>query len=248
MTENKTKTFAAMCCVLLSSCTYMSSTERYRLYDLRQQGITVDNPGPGWKKPASPVTAGLLNLLPGMGNLYLGMGDGADSLQLLYGVVNFVTWPFSVLWGVPSAAYDASTINERDLVHYYDRKTTDVGRQTVVRQSAVQQNPVRQQFSGDVYYPGSGYFYNGYYEQNDDDDRRKGYSSCGNCGGNGNVSTVSYNGDAPSVSYNGGGNGNVYNNSSYNVTPYDGNPYTEEYFERQEEDSHKYDWERYYYR
>jgi len=32
------------------------------------------------------------------------------------------------------------------------------------------------------------------------------------------------------------------------VTPYNDNPYTEEYFERQEEDSHKYDWERYYYR
>lgn len=242
MTENRTKTLAAMCCALLSSCTYMSSAERYQLYDLRQKGITVDNPGPGWEKPASPVTAGLLNLLPGMGNLYLGVGDGADYFQLLYGVFNFVTWPYSVLWGVPSAAYDASTINERDLVRYYDRKGTDVRRQTVVRQPAVQQNPVRRQPSGDVYYPGSGYYYNGYYEQNDDNSRYEGVSCGGNCGGNRGL---------PAVSYNNGGNrrnGNVYNNSSYNVTPYNDNPYTEEYFERQEEDSHKYDWERYYYR
>lgn len=237
MTAKKTETILTMCCVFLSSCTYMSASERYQLYELHKKGITVNHPGTDWKKPANSRVAGMLNLLPGMGNFYLGVGDGADYFQLVYGVINFATWPYSMLWGVPAAMYDARTINERELVRYYDRQ-----RSVVHQQPAVQQQPLRQSYDGDVYYPGSGYYYNGYFEQNNDDSRHSGASCGGACG---NVPAASYhNGAAVQNRY----NGNIYNNSSYNVTPYNDNAYTEEYFDRQEEDSHKYDWERYYYR
>lgn len=236
MTAKKTEIILTMCCVFLSSCTYMSASERYQLYELHKKGITVNHPGTDWKKPANSRVAGMLNLLPGMGNLYLGVGDGADYFQLVYGVINFATWPYSVLWGVPAAMYDAKTINERELVRYYDRQES-----VVRKQPAVQQQPRRQSYDDNVYYPGSGYYYNGYFEQNDEDNRYSG-ASCG--GGCGNVSAASYhNGAAVQNRYN-----NRYDNSSYNVTPYNDNAYTEEYFDRQEEDSHKYDWERYYYR
>ena len=30
-----------------------------------------------------------------------------------------LTWPISILWGVPEGAIDANKINERELVYYY---------------------------------------------------------------------------------------------------------------------------------
>ena len=30
-----------------------------------------------------------------------------------------MTWPLSILWGVPEAAIDANSINKRDLLMYY---------------------------------------------------------------------------------------------------------------------------------
>ena len=33
--------------------------------------------------------------------------------------LNLLTWPISVVWGIPEAAIDAETINERELVYYY---------------------------------------------------------------------------------------------------------------------------------
>ena len=58
-------------------------------------------------------------MLPGIGNFYLAIGNGGDSSHYLYGTLNLLTWPVSVLWGVPEAIVDANTINQRELVYYY---------------------------------------------------------------------------------------------------------------------------------
>ena len=33
--------------------------------------------------------------------------------------LNLLTWPISVVWGIPEAAVDANRINERELIYYY---------------------------------------------------------------------------------------------------------------------------------
>lgn len=108
---------------LISACTTLTGHERLVLRDLKSDGISVENPTGMWEKPASPLLAGVLNLLPGFGNFYLGMGNAADGSQSIYGVVNLLLWPLSPIWGIPQAVIDAKTINERDLVFYYEHTT-----------------------------------------------------------------------------------------------------------------------------
>lgn len=111
-----------LCIVLLASlggCVSLSFQEKEQLNQLKAQGINVDSAIGSYEKPASVAGAGLLNLLPGIGNFYLGNGDASDSMQNVYGVLNLLSWPISILWGVPQAAVDANTINKRDLVRYY---------------------------------------------------------------------------------------------------------------------------------
>ena len=82
-------------------------------------GNRREKPAGEWERPASPAGAGALNLLPGFGNFYLASGNGGDGGHYLYGFLNLLTWPISVVWGIPEAAIDAETINERELVYYY---------------------------------------------------------------------------------------------------------------------------------
>ena len=103
----------------LSGCTTLTHQEKSTLRGLKAHGITVEKPAGLWEAPASPAAAGVLNLLPGFGNFYLASGNGADSSQYLYGFLNLITWPISVLWGIPEAAVDANRINERELIYYY---------------------------------------------------------------------------------------------------------------------------------
>lgn len=103
----------------LSGCTTLTHQEKNTLRGLKAHGITVEKPAGLWEAPASPAAAGALNLLPGFGNFYLASGNGADSSQYLYGFLNLITWPISVLWGIPEAAVDANRINERELIYYY---------------------------------------------------------------------------------------------------------------------------------
>ena len=112
------KLLLAGCC-LLSACTSLTYQEKTTLRELQMQGITVDTPVGGWSAPASPATAGLLNLLPGVGNFYLASGNAAQSEHYLYGALNLLTWPISILWGIPEGIIDANRINERELIYFY---------------------------------------------------------------------------------------------------------------------------------
>lgn len=103
----------------ISGCTSLTFQEQQQLTELQYQGITVDRAPGGWDKPASPLMAGLLNLLPGFGNFYLAAGNAGDSSQWIFGFGNLLTWPISVIWGIPEAAIDANTINKRDMLNFY---------------------------------------------------------------------------------------------------------------------------------
>lgn len=114
------KTLAVAAAVLtLANCTSLTRQEQTELHLLKGQGVTVDRPVGSWERPASPAGAGALNLLPGFGNFYLASGNGGDSSHYLYGALNLLTWPFSILWGIPEAAVDAGKINEREMLYYY---------------------------------------------------------------------------------------------------------------------------------
>lgn len=104
---------------LTAACTTLTKQEQNELRNLKSQGVTVDRPAGSFERPANPGAAGALNLLPGIGNFYLASGNGGDSSHWLYGCLNLITWPFSILWGIPEAAIDANRINERELIYYY---------------------------------------------------------------------------------------------------------------------------------
>lgn len=93
---------------LVSGCESLTASEKETARDLHHFGIDTE-------QEYSPGTALGLNVLPGIGNFYLG--------QIGYGVLNLLTWPVSILWGVPQAWADAKTLNEKYTVDYY--KTRD---------------------------------------------------------------------------------------------------------------------------
>lgn len=105
--------------ILLSACTSITYHEQNTLRGLQSHGISVDKPVGEWERPNSPATAGLLNILPGVGNFYLASGNAGDSTQYMYGFLNLLTWPISIIWGIPEAAIDAGNINKRELIYYY---------------------------------------------------------------------------------------------------------------------------------
>ena len=104
---------------ILNACTTLTRQEQNTLRSLKSQGITVDKTAGDWERPANPAGAGALNLLPGFGNFYLASGNGGDSSHYLYGFLNLLSWPISIIWGIPEAAIDANRINERELIYYY---------------------------------------------------------------------------------------------------------------------------------
>jgi hypothetical protein len=96
-----------------SGCTTLSRTEQTTLHELESYGVN-----PTKIKAKQPAVAGALNILPGAGNFYLAIGTD-EHPQWTYGFLNLLTWPFSIVWGVPEAAIDASTINKKETVNYY---------------------------------------------------------------------------------------------------------------------------------
>ena len=105
--------------MLLAGCTSLTRQEQMQLQHLKAQGITVDKPLGNYEKPASVAGAAALNLLPGVGNFYLGSGQAAESDHWLYGFLNLLTWPVSIVWGILEAAIDANAINKREMLYYY---------------------------------------------------------------------------------------------------------------------------------
>lgn len=123
---------------ILNACTTLTRQEQNTLRSLKSQGITVDKPAGDWERPANPAGAGALNLLPGFGNFYLASGNGGDSSHYLYGFLNLLSWPISIIWGIPEAAIDANRINERELIYYY---TYDESGQLALKQRGLEISP-----------------------------------------------------------------------------------------------------------
>jgi len=93
--------------LLLTSCSSLNPAEKQQVLKLKSLGIKEDSLGTN-----SAAVAGVLNLLPGGGNFYLGQ-TGA-------GVGNLLFWPISPIWGVPQAMIDAKTINTKETLAYYN--------------------------------------------------------------------------------------------------------------------------------
>ena len=104
---------------LMCACTSLTRQEEIQLQHLKAQGVTVDKPVGNYEKPASVAGAAALNLLPGFGNFYLGSGNASETIHWLYGFLNLLLWPISVVWAIPEAGIDANTINKRELLYYY---------------------------------------------------------------------------------------------------------------------------------
>jgi len=96
-----------------SGCATLSRTEQEKLNEVRSVGLSETE-----IKKKNPGAAGALNLLPGFGNFYLAAGTN-ESDQWLFGFLNLLTWPFSIIWGIPQAAADATVINKKETVYYY---------------------------------------------------------------------------------------------------------------------------------
>jgi len=94
------------------ACTTLSRSEETELKELQGYGLQQK------AETKSPALAGTLNVLPGFGNFYLAAGTD-ESSHWLYGFLNLLFWPASVLWGAPEAAIDAGNINKKEMVYYY---------------------------------------------------------------------------------------------------------------------------------
>lgn len=113
------KIMSLITAAFLSGCVSLSYQEKVTLRQIQQRGFGSGISANGWEKPISPLLAGTLNILPGFGNFYLGSGKAADSIQIAYGIGNLLLWPLSVIWSVPQAYIDAQTLNDRDLVFFF---------------------------------------------------------------------------------------------------------------------------------
>jgi len=109
--------------VVCSGCLSLSRSEREDLRVIREAGFSRTEAG-----VKSPLLAALLNLLPGIGNFYLSAGTDEGEMVFV-GVMNLLTWPVSILWGVPEAAIDANNINKRETVYHFMR--TERGREQI---------------------------------------------------------------------------------------------------------------------
>lgn len=96
-----------------TGCITLSRMDQEKLQELRSVGISETE-----VQKKNPGAAGVLNILPGFGNFYLAIGTN-ESEQWLVGFLNLLTWPFSVVWGIPQGAIDATNINKKETLYYY---------------------------------------------------------------------------------------------------------------------------------
>ena len=104
---------AVLVVLLCSGCVSLSRTDKEDLRTIHYAGLGITD-----ERVKSPLAAGFLNVLPGVGNFYLSYGT-EEPEQVLAGFMNLLTWPVSILWGVPEAAVDANTLNKRETLYYY---------------------------------------------------------------------------------------------------------------------------------
>jgi hypothetical protein len=112
----KLKILTLLLAATISSCTHLTHQEETQWKHLKDLGVKESDQN----AVANPGTAGALNILPGVGNFYLASGNGGDSGHWIYGALNLLTWPVSIIWGVPEAAIDAGTINKREILYHYN--------------------------------------------------------------------------------------------------------------------------------
>ena len=93
-------------CTVSTNCVTLTTHERTEIAKLKALSINPEE-----ARTKNPVAAGFLALLPGVGNFYLG--------QVGIGLLNLVTWPYSIVWAIPQSAIDAKNINMRETVSYY---------------------------------------------------------------------------------------------------------------------------------
>ena len=105
--------------LMLCGCVSLSHRDRNEYAMLERNNVSLAHPIGGFEAPNSVWIAGLLNILPGIGNLYLAIGDGNEPIQGVYCVLNLLLWPSSIIWGAPQAAIDAHTLNKREMLYYY---------------------------------------------------------------------------------------------------------------------------------
>ena len=121
------KLYLIAAAMLLSACTSLTFQEKQEISRLKYQGINIDRGPNGWEKPNSPLMA----------------GNAGDSSQWIYAAGNLLLWPISILWGIPEAAIDANTINQRDMLDYlkYGNQANFSVQQGMQRSNAIRQAP-----------------------------------------------------------------------------------------------------------
>ena len=102
--------------LLCSGCVSMSRTERDRYRELKRYDLPVSD-----HAVKSPALAAVMNVLPGMGNIYLAMNTDESSMWSAagIGVVSWLVWPLSAVIAIPEGAIDAVQINKKAAVWHY---------------------------------------------------------------------------------------------------------------------------------
>lgn len=104
------KVLALLLCIVIFStgCASLSGYDRIKYDRLKMKLQRCNLPE---LTPKSSTTAALLNILPGIGNIYL--------KQWGMFAVNALLWPWSVVWAIPQAGADAENLNKKEtLLHY----------------------------------------------------------------------------------------------------------------------------------
>jgi TM2 domain-containing membrane protein YozV len=84
----------------------MTHHDKRMIKELKHYGVK-----PTQEKEKYMTLTAFLALLPGGANFYLE--------QYGSGVLNFLTWPVSVVWAFPQTMIDANTINKQSTVDFY---------------------------------------------------------------------------------------------------------------------------------
>lgn len=67
---------------LLCGCTNLSRQEEINIRYLQSQGVTIEKPAGSFVRPANPVAAGALNILPGGRKFLFGYGKRSRQFSL----------------------------------------------------------------------------------------------------------------------------------------------------------------------